>query len=1012
MTHIAAPRFASPRAPQGPARRRLAFLHIPKTAGTAFGAALAQRFAVAEIATAFRMALHAGAADPLLREVGHLYRLIGVGSHLDQDKLDAIAAGLPEGERLFTVTVLREPRERLISQYHHWRRTLDVSLEGTPEVQHEAFRAARDMPLGDFLAARIPFVEASFRDLQARMLCGLGSAELMDDATLAATARQRLALLDVVGTTDALDETMARIAAAYGWSAPDSVRPLNVAPPRPPQAFDDATEAEIERLIAVDRQLWRSLQEPSPALPATALREASSGVSRAPARRFHRPDPVLIGALLDGAARHFTMADALDGQGWHVREGVAPLARWTGPGRVATIRLPAPPSRRVDLSLQLISVLDWAMVEGVQLTLDGIAPLARPQHVQEGPYPALLASFDLPDTGTGQRELSIEVPFTRSHAEIDPAIDDHRQKGIAIGEISLTVAEDAPPATLGALFWDGEAWSAEAPARLAELLTPRPHIAPPPAERHLGFDLPLLGAVLDLVAPDHVWAAAVDSVLAPLNRGTPLDLPAPRGRLAVLATLFEMPMRGAAIATLAQRYADAVLLLPCAEDFRLRALAANPLLRPHLHILGCTNAILVANLAGLRRVGGLALAEAFLLLLEQVAATTPERLAVLADPFGAGYPLRQLGTTLALLETLARGETKPAAALTTLRPSGGDGPPTPAALRAQGRRILALKDSPLALVEPELVQRLSVQLDLLVQAEAVAVASAATVAQESAFRLSSLLSGWRDFGLADNATAGLAQWLRGGLTAPPLYPKPLKPFGEYIDFYKTEARQMALHGCAPGTITTLDTLRGGLDHIVRLNQAAREIEVALRLLGDRHPGEEILWVDAGCSYGVLANAVEPPGNIRGRCRFLGFDFNAPGIEVARVVAGNLGRAHCRFEVGDVAEARALAASSRIHLITAFEVLEHCADPLAVLRDYHAMGPGMLVVGSPLSEAQAIHPAEQHLWGFDASGFAGLVEAAGFALVGVNERRVGRYVGGHDWVTVTATTATAASLAVV
>jgi len=1003
MTHIAAPRLTSPSAPHDPQRRRLAFLHIPKTAGTAFGAALAQRFAVQDIAGTFRLALHAGAADPLLREVGRIYRLIGVGSHLDQDKLDAIATGLPPGEGLFTVTVLREPRARLISQYHHWRRTTDASLEGVAAPHREAFLAARDMPIGAFFAARNPFVEIGFRNLQARMLCGLASAEMMDEDTLVATARQRLASIDVVGTTDALDDALARIASAYGWSAPDSVRPLNVAPPRPPMMLDAATEAEIARMIAADRQVWQAMQD-----SALELDHTPASVMRAPpSRRFHRPEPALTEALLDGAERHFTMAEALDGQGWHVREGGAPLARWTGPGRVATIRLAAPPSRRLDLSLQLVSVLDWAMVAGVRLTLDGIAPAAPPVQGRVGQSPALLASFDLPDPGQGMRELAIEVPFTRSHTDIDPGIDDDRQKGIAVGTIALTVGDAAPPATLGALFWPGAAWAVRPPAALADLLTPRPHIAPPPAERHLGFDLPLLGAVLDLVAPDHVWAAAVDSVLAPLSRGTPLALPAPGGTLAVIASLFEIPARGAPIATLAQRFEHAVLLLPCAEDFRLRALAGNPLLRPHLHIIGCTNAILVANLAAMRRAGGGALAENFLLLLEQIAATTPERLAVVADPFGAGYPLRQLGSTLSVLEALARGTARPRDRLAMLRPGQDE---APAALRARGHRILALADSTLGLVDPVLMQRLALQLDQL--AEGPAAAGAAMVAQETAFRLCGLLAGWHDFGLADNATADLALRLRGRLAAPPLYPKPLKPFGEYIDFYKTEARQMALRGCAPDTVTTLDTLRGGLDHIVRLNQAAREVELALRLLGDRHPGEEILWVDAGCSYGVLVNAVAPPANISGRCRFLGFDFNAPGIEVARVVAGNLGRDHCRFEVGDVAEARALAGGNRIHLITAFEVLEHCPDPLQVLRDYHAMGPGMLVVGSPLGEAQAIHPAEQHVWGFDAAGFAGMVEAAGFTLLGVNERRVGRFVGGHDWVNVTATTRPASEFALV
>jgi hypothetical protein len=77
-----------------------------------------------------------------------------------------------------------------------------------------------------------------------------------------------------------------------------------------------------------------------------------------------------------------------------------------------------------------------------------------------------------------------------------------------------------------------------------------------------------------------------------------------------------------------------------------------------------------------------------------------------------------------------------------------------------------------------------------------------------------------------------------------------------------------------------------------------------------------------------------------------------------------------------------------------------------------MEPGMLVVGSPLSEPQGILPTEQHLWLWDAGGFTQMVEAAGFAPVGVNQRHVGKFIGGHDWVTVTAVTADPKDFAVV
>jgi hypothetical protein len=967
---------------------RLAFLHIPKTAGTAFGEALAQRFPVRDIVNTNGMILPSGCSDPVLRGLAARHRAFGVGSHLDHDTLDAIEAALPDGERLFKVVILREPRLRLVSLYRHWQRVVDARLQAMEATQRDAFLAARRLPLGDFLASGNSFIRKHFRDMQARMICGLARAEMMDDATLLEAARARLTEFDVVGTTHAVDDALVRIADAFGWSAPDAVRPLNVAPGAAPTTFDAATEALIEDFTRLDRQIWDSLHQ---------------APCRVPRRRL-AGEAGFVELLLDGTASRFDMTHALDGQGWHVREGEgAALARWTGPGRRSTLRLRAPRARRVQVTLTLVSVLDWSMLPDVVLTLDGVAPVAPPEVAHEAAQPVLRASFDMPDAGGGLRELAIEVPFTRSHHDIDPSINDHRQKGLAIGEVVLSGEPAAPPATLGDVFWPGESWSTAPTGRLAELLPHHPHEATPPlAERNLTLDLPLLRGVVDLLAPDHAWAAHEDSFLCTLERGAATSAGG-GGSLVVLATLFEISSRGTAIAALAARHDRAVLLLPFAEDFRLRAVAASPALVPYLHMIGCTNGILVANLAAMRREEGAAQVEDFLRLLERIATTMPEKLALLRPELGIDYPLQQLQAALRTMAAADAGMAGPRDLLATLLLE--DTAPLPAeALHRTGRALLAGRATPLGLVDPALSDRFGLLLDQMLAApEGEARWAATLAAQECAFRLASLLAGWQDFALTGNATGRLALRLRAEAAAPPLYPKPAKPFGEYIDFYKSEANAMAAQAIAPGTVTRLETLRGGLDHVTRLNQAAREVELALRLLGNRYPDEEILWVDAGCSYGVIMNAVEPPTNIRGRCRFLGFDFNPPGIAIARTVAGNLGRDFCRFEVGDVAEAKALAGDRRIHLITAFEVLEHCPDPLAVLTSYRAMQPGMLVVGSPLGEAQGIFPAEQHVWAFGAEGFSALVREAGFGLLGVNQRQVGRFVGGHDWVTVIATT---------
>ena len=719
---------------------------------------------------------------------------------------------------------------------------------------------------------------------------------------------------------------------------------------------------------------------------------------------------LLLRALTDDGIIHFDLADAAGAQRWQLNERSAVRARCTELGRRLLIVLPMIRCSRVMVSVRFLSMLDPRIVNALGLTLDGVPPEGPITVGQHQFCSTLEASFRLAGQHVQSCELAIEMPFVNTLADPDPAIGDRLRQGLSavdIRDIVLSVPPAAGPADLGALFWPGGAWSALPPASLVDALQGLrrgDHVAA--KYRHLTVELPMLTSILGLVQPDHVWSVP-GTPLAALVRGAPTADTLPAGRLAVVATLFDMPVRGADIAGVAGRFEDAVLLLACAEDFRLRRLLANPLVAPHVHVVGSEHAILIANLGGLRQAGGSALVETFLLLLARIGATTTPWLTEHGEALSWSWWLRHLGHLVTAIDALNAGIASTAILLLSLAPECTPAAPDPdaAMLRDLVRALPRGEGAPLGLIEPALQRTLDTYLSHLaaaVQGQGVGWRFNLS-AHDLAFRIAGMLTGWQQFGLADNATARLAQRLRIGQPGLPLYPKALKPFNEYIDFYKTAARIMSVGSIDPNLRTRLDKLPGGLDHVVRQNQAAREIEIALRLLGDRHKGEEIVWVDAGCSYGVIMNGVVPPANVQGRCSFVGFDMNGPAIERAVIVGANLGHAHCRFEVGDLAEARALAHGRRVHLITAFEVLEHCPDPVAVLRDYRAMDPSMLVVGSPLSELQGILPGEQHLWGFDGEGFTALVEEAGFAPIGLNMRYVGRFVDGNDWVMVTATT---------
>jgi hypothetical protein len=147
-----------------------------------------------------------------------------------------------------------------------------------------------------------------------------------------------------------------------------------------------------------------------------------------------------------------------------------------------------------------------------------------------------------------------------------------------------------------------------------------------------------------------------------------------------------------------------VLLMAFAEDFRLRRLLANPLLAPHVHVVGSRYAILIANLGGLRQAGGSVLVEAFLVLLERIGATTPAWLRKHDKARDGALVLHYLGQLITAIEALNAGIARTATLLPPLAPEGAPATPEPMAvmLRDRWQAVPRGKGTPLDLIAPAL----------------------------------------------------------------------------------------------------------------------------------------------------------------------------------------------------------------------------------------------------------------------------------------------------------------------
>lgn len=179
--------------PGGNERRPLVFFHLFKCAGTTVIERMRARVGKERV-------LHVRNAQAFAEDFAEGRDPVGahdaVAGHLDFRTLDRHL-----GPAVW-VTVLREPIDRMVSQYHHFR----AATASADDAPAHRFRVefCRAHGLAEFAASDDPRITAYTRDFMTRKLSGLPPREAggtrMLDAALANLARFAL-----VGTTDRLD---------------------------------------------------------------------------------------------------------------------------------------------------------------------------------------------------------------------------------------------------------------------------------------------------------------------------------------------------------------------------------------------------------------------------------------------------------------------------------------------------------------------------------------------------------------------------------------------------------------------------------------------------------------------------------------------------------------------------------------------------------------------------------------------------------------------------------------
>lgn len=213
-------------------------LHIPKTGGTTLNAILSWNIDFDRIFPHKQWFEWYEAGEPPLR--GYQYYT----GHFDW-RFREIIGGQPD-----TVTLFRDPVERLLSTYFFWKQGNDVRFKLSLEAQN--------MTLDKWLASDTAWWEK--RNFQCRMLAGIYDDTWPDEAIFR-LARNNLLYLKAYGFTEDFEVSARRICHALNITMAD-YEPLMVTPASEGRdTVSKATRNKIAKMNEYDRMLYDLARE-------------------------------------------------------------------------------------------------------------------------------------------------------------------------------------------------------------------------------------------------------------------------------------------------------------------------------------------------------------------------------------------------------------------------------------------------------------------------------------------------------------------------------------------------------------------------------------------------------------------------------------------------------------------------------------------------------------------------------------------------------------------------------